>query len=127
MIGALIVALSALFWRIRGILGWPGTLAFGLVQAFTLYPIFGSYSLLATLLILILEPYGWKPKNWNLPAWTRWEPQIKFLQNPRPFKVPGYDNPKFLLDWRGAWVEVWAGMVVSILINICAIIYEILH
>lgn len=117
---------SALFFRLRGIIGWPGTLLFGFVQAYTLSD-FGWYALLAVVFVMAWEPTGWKPKDWDLPAWTQWEPNIKALQNPRPFYRPAWlsswlipawtdDNPKYFLDWRGAWIEIYFGGLVGFLV-----------
>ena len=57
------VLLSGLFWRLRGIMGWPFTALFALIQAWTLWSAFGAWSLLFSLWIIAGEPTGWKPKH----------------------------------------------------------------
>lgn len=135
------ILLSGLFWRLRGIMGWPFTVLFALVQVFALYPVIGNWSLLFGLWVFAGEPTGWKPKAiWDRGEWWRsallgfriggigavcvplstWlhdkigEPP--FPNNPKAFKLPFWDSPKFLLDWRGAWNEVWFGIVFNIII-----------
>lgn len=112
--------LSGILWRIRGILGWPFNIAFGCVQAWTLWPALGKYALLAIPLIWLWEGPGWEPKHWD---WVKkfpwnWEPDIKFLQNPKEFKLPFWKQPKYLLDWRGAWNEVYFGVIFNIILQV---------
>lgn len=141
------ILLSGLFWRLRGILGWPFTVLFSLVQAWTLWPVFGAWSLLLSLWIMLGEPTGWKPKKiWNSHEWIKsslqglkiglvggiavplstWlqrefgEPRIKILENPKAFKLPFWNSYKFLLDWRGAWNEVYFGVIFNSLVQVLA-------
>ena len=133
--------LSGLFWRVRGIFGWPGTLLFALVQAYTLSD-YGYYSLLFALSIMLGEPSGWKPKAvWDDGDWKRsallgarigligavavplstWlhlkfgEPP--FPNNPKPFYFRFWSGPKYLLDWRGTWNEVYHGVIFSLIVQ----------
>ena len=139
--------LSGLLWRLRGIVGWPGTLAFASVQVWTLWHVVGEYSLIYGLWIMLGEPTGWKPKKiWDSGDWkgsalyglrigliggiavplSTWlqrefgEPRIKALENPKAFKLPFWDSYKFLLDWRGAWNEVYFGIIFSLLVQVLA-------
>lgn len=111
---------SALCWRYRGILGWPFTLLFALIQVGVLAQALGPWALIIAPAIMLWEPVGWKPKDWNLPAWTRWEPNVKFFQNPKAFKLPFWSDPKHLLDWRGAWIEVWFGLFFNLVVQVVA-------
>jgi hypothetical protein len=131
-------------------MGWPFTVLFGLLQAAALWPIFGIWSLLFTLFIMAGEPTGWKPKliwdngDWKgasilgarigligalavpLSVWMEKiipEPQINALQNPRKFKLPFWSKPKSLLDWRGAWDEVYFGLVFRIILQVGVLTY----
>lgn len=137
--------LSALFWRVRGIIGWPGTLAFALVQVWTLWDVFGEYSLIYGLWIMLGEPTGWKPKKiWDNGDWkgsalyglrigliggiavplSTWihrefgEPRIKALESPKAFKLPFWKSHKFLLDWRHSWNEVYSGLIFNGILQI---------
>lgn len=134
----LIMVLSGVLWRLRGIIGWPGTLLFSLVQVATLYPVGGHSAWLYALFIMAGEPTGWKPKTvWDDGDWKRsallgarigligavsvplstWlhlkfgEPP--FPNNPKPFYFRFWSGPKYLLDWRGSWNEVYHGLIFS--------------
>lgn len=132
------ILFSGLLWRLRGILGWPFTVLFSLVQSWTLWPVFGAWSLLFSLWIIAGEPTGWKPKHiqdrgdWieaatdgfriggigaiavPLSTWLhRRFGEPPFPNNPKAFKLPFWDSPKFLLDWRGAWNEFYFGAFFS--------------
>lgn len=134
----LMLLLSAVLWRLRGIVGWPGTALFALVQASTLWPVVGAWGLLFALWIVIGEPTGWKPKYivdrgawWQsalaglrigllgaiaVPLSTWLHQRIgepPFPNNPEAFSLPFWSTPKHLLDWRGAWNEVYFGLIFS--------------
>lgn len=134
--------LSGLFWRLRGIMGWPFTVLFALVQAWTLWPIFGAWSLLFSLWIVAGEPTGWKPKHiwdngdwWSstihgfriggigaiavpLSTWLHSFGEPPFPNNPKAFRLPFWKSPKFLLDWRNAWNEVYFGLIFSGIVSL---------
>ena len=131
------IFLSGIAWRLRGIIGWPGTLVFSLIQAFMLWPELGEYSLLFSLWIMLGEPTGWKPKYANAGDWRKsaiyglrigligffavpistaiqkyiGEPPI--LTNERPFNLYFWSGPKYLLNWSGAWNEFYFGIIFS--------------
>lgn len=137
------IILSGLLWRLRGIMGWPFTALFALVQAWSLWPLFGEWSLLFALWIIAGEPTGWRPKViWRGGDWIRcaliavriggigavavpistWlqdnldEPP--FLNNPREFRLPFWSSTKRLFDWRGAWNEVYFGLIFSAILQL---------
>lgn len=139
------LALSAVLWRMRGIIGWPGTLGFALVQAWTLWSVVGYWSLLFSLWIMAGEPTGWKPKKiWDNGDWkgsalyglrigliggiavplSTWvhkelgEPRIKALERHKAFKLPFWKSHKFLLDWRHSWNEFYFGLIYSATLQI---------
>lgn len=151
MIALTILLLSGLLWRLRGIMGWPLTLLFSLVQAATLSPAVGLWGLLIVPLILLGEPTGWKPKLvWDNADWkgsavlgmrialigaiavplSCWladklpEPQIKVLQNTRWFKLPCWEHKKQLLNWHGSWNEVWFGMIFNSILAMGVVVYD---
>lgn len=130
--------MSGLLWRLRGIIGWPGTVAFALVQALTLWPLLGEWSVLFSLWVVLGEMIGWKPKKiWDSGDW--WKSSLygfliggigaiavplstwlhrkfgepPFPNNTKAFSLPFWSSPKFLLDWRGAWNEVYFGLIFS--------------
>lgn len=134
----LLIVLSGLLWRLRGIMGWPFTVLFAAAQAFPLMPVIGGWVGLFALWIMLGEPTGWKPKyitdrtDWfwaavsglkiggigaiavPLSSWLHdrfGEPP--FPNNPREYTLPFWTQKKRLLDWRGAWNEVYFGMIFS--------------
>lgn len=136
------IILSGLFWRLRGIIGWPGTLLFSLVQVFTLYPLLDYWSFLFGLFIMAGEPTGWKPKlildngDWkqsailgarigligaiSVPLSTLihlkvGEPRIP--NSPKQTNLIFWSEPKQLLNWTGAWNEVYFGVISSLILQ----------
>lgn len=132
-----VIALSGILWKLRGVCGWPFTVLFSLVQVYILWPV-GPWAWLMFIWIMLGEPTGWKPKHildgdWLSAAWhgfriggigaiavplSTWihlrfgEPM--FPNNQKPFHLPFWDEPKYLLDWRGAWNEVYMGAIFSL-------------
>lgn len=125
MIDLLRIIASAVLWRYRGILGWQMTWLFAAVQAWTVWPVAGYWSLLYFVWIAWGELSGWKPKLiWDYGDWwgatfkgfliggvgaisvplSTWmarvipEPQIKALQNQKAYSRPAWDKYK-LLNW----------------------------
>lgn len=130
--------LSGLLWRLRGVIGWPGTLLFALVQAWTLWPVSSEFALFFALWIMVGEPTGWKPKyirdrhQWAtcalygarigligglaVPLSTALHMMFgepSFPNNPKPTQFFFKRSPSYLLDWRNAWNEVYFGLIFS--------------
>jgi hypothetical protein len=147
MIELITILASGILWRLRGIMGWPFTMLFAIVQAGIVAPILGKYALLYGLWIMVGELSGWKPKLiWDDGDWWKasakgfliggvgaiavplstWlarvipEPQIKALQNPHWFKLPFWSSKKQLLNWCGSWNEMYMGAIFSFILQLGA-------
>lgn len=149
LLSILAIVLSALLWRARGSgVGAKATVAFACVQAITVAPAIGLWSLVFAVWISLGELSGWKPKeikdhrSWlkaavfgfliggfgaiTVPAST-WlaehlpEPQLKMFKSRRLYSGWYVSEPSELMNWNGAWNEVYNGALYSIFVQVATI------
>lgn len=145
MDGVALVLWSALTWRLRGVYGWPGTVAWAWGWAAYLGHGWDSWTLPILLLSHAGETVGWKPKacrggNWLACAWRGafiWGvgallvPLSTWLH--LRFGEPRWPRNNFVhftgtvarqpFNWTYAWNEVYFGALFGLFVAIGGLIW----